>query len=120
MPCSPRKTPLRKRTSVRQRFPDAAIFYDAGDDSEWRTFERKPEAALGLFAGPPCQPFAMTGKGLMDDDPRARHLLESVGDAVSKLLPVTIVIGTVSSVAGANDGAILRRLDDYTNQHGYT
>ena len=56
----------------------------------------------------------------MDDDPRARHLLESVGDAVSKLLPDTIDIETASSVAGANGGAILRRPGDSINQHWYT
>ena len=54
-----------------RRCPGAEIFYDVDDDSEWRTFERKPGTALGMFAGPLCQPFAPTGEGLMGDDPRA-------------------------------------------------
>ena len=52
-------------------FPDAKIFDDTDDDPEWGKFERKPGAAIGLTAGPPCQPFAPTGKGKLDDAPRA-------------------------------------------------
>ena len=105
--------------NLRHRFPDAEI-YDDIDDPSWQQFARKPGAALGMFAGAPCQPFAPTGKQLMDDDPRARFLLEGVGKAVAKLRPETVDIETVCNVADAKDGAILRKLDDSIIQHGYS
>ena len=108
------------RENLRRCFPGAYIFNDVDDDSEWSKFERKPGAALALLAGPPSQPFAPTGKGKLDDDPRARSLLEGAGDAVRKLRPETVETGTVCSAAEAKDGAILRKLDDSITQHGYS
>ena len=75
------------RENLRRRFPDTTIYDDIDDDPEWSKFERKPGAALGLLAGPPCQPFAPTGIWNMEDYPRVRFLLESVDGAVKKLRP---------------------------------
>ena len=83
------------RENLHRRFPDTTIYDDIDDDSEWSKFERKPGAALGLLAGPPCQPFAPTRKGQIEDDPRVRFLLESVGGAVKELRPETANIKTV-------------------------
>ena len=54
------------RENPRRRFTGITIYEDIDDDSEWNKFERKPGAALGRLAGPPCQPFASTGKGKME------------------------------------------------------
>ena len=70
------------RENLHRLFPDASIYNDIDDDSEWRKFQREPGAALALYAAPPCAAFAPNGKGLMDEDPRARLLLETVGGAV--------------------------------------
>ena len=108
------------RENLRRSFPDANISNDIDDDSEWSEIERKPEVALGLLAGPPCQPFAPTGEGEMDVDPRARFLLGGVGDAVKKLRPETVDIYTDSSATEANDGATLQKPDDSIIQHWYS
>ena len=55
----------------------------------------------------------------MEDDPRARFLLESVGDAAKKLRPETVEIETVRNVAGAKDSTILQQLDDPITKRGY-
>ena len=56
----------------------------------------------------------------MEDEPRARFLLESVGGTDKKLQPETIGIETVCSAADAKDGAILQRLDDSITKHRYS
>ena len=108
------------RGKLRRRFPDTAIYDDTGDDSEWSKFEHKPGAALGLLAGPPCQPFTPAGKGQMEGDPRARFLLKSVGDAVKKPRPETVDIEAVCNAAGAKDDTILQQLGDFITKHGYS
>ena len=108
------------RYNLRRRFPGAKIFHDIDGDSDWSNFEHKPGAALGLLAGSQCQPFAPTGKGEMEDGPRARFLIEGAGNAVNKLRPETADIETVCNAAGAKDGAILEQLDDSIIQHGYS
>ena len=56
----------------------------------------------------------------MEDDPRARILLESVGGAVKKPRPETVDIETVCNVANAEDGAILQQLDDSITKRWYS
>ena len=48
----------------------------------------------------------------MEDDPHARFLLESAGDAAKKLRPETVDIETDCNVAGTKDGATPQQLDD--------
>ena len=106
--------------NLRHRFPDATIYDDIDDDSKWGKFKRKPGTALRLLAGPPCQPFAPTRKGGLDDDPLARFLLESVVDTVKKLRPDIVDIETVCSAADAKGGAILQQPNDSITKHGYS
>lgn len=46
------------RANLRPHFPNTKIIDDADGDSTWGKLERKPGAALGLLAGPPCRAFA--------------------------------------------------------------
>ena len=50
---------------------------------------------------------APSGKGGLDNDPRTRLLLGSVGNTVKKLRPETVDTEAVCNAAGAKGGAIL-------------
>ena len=56
----------------------------------------------------------------MDEDLRARFLLEGAGDAVKNLLPETVDIDALSNVTEAKNGASLQKLDDSIPKHGYS
>ena len=96
------------RENTRHRFPDAKIFHDIDDDSDWSKFEHKPGNTLGIHVGHQCQPFASTGKGEMEANARTRFLLDGANDAAKKLRSETVDIEMVCNVADTKYGAILQ------------
>ena len=80
------------RVLLRLKFPNALIDEDF-DDEDWRNWRRNSTAALGLFAGPPCGPYAPSGKGRFLSGPRARYL-PGIGAATCAYQPETIDVET--------------------------
>ena len=56
------------RAMLHRKFPVALIVTDFGD-ADWHDWIRNSTAALGVLAGPPCGPYAPSGKGYFLSDP---------------------------------------------------